>query len=170
MPTKIPTKLIFGIRTSQATRLIVSDGPTSTPVPLLVTTRDKPGQACIPCEGGVWTVDLPLGDHVVSIEISNEDDWFDETLRFSVNPSASIVSLGPQGAIPVPSIASWSVMEGSTNEGGGSNPKDPWPPPGVASLFTLNDNQWLTDTLRSKREQILLFRDGPVLRRAPKEV
>src|SRR4051812_9341052 len=113
-PMAIPTKLIFGIRTSQATKLVVTGGPTSTTLPLLITTRDTPTETSVPCTQGGWTADLMKGDHMVRIEISNENDWFEGMLKFAVSPGAAIVWYGPKGETSELAIDSWSAMEGTT--------------------------------------------------------
>ena len=150
------TRLIFGIRTSQTTELVVTGGPASTTLPLWITTRDGPGKISVLREQGTWTAHLPQGDHVVRIEAPKPDDWFEEHLNFTVSRGAVIVST-PKAQPDL--LVYWSVM---AEEGGGSDPKDPWPPPRQTTQLTLDDDQWFTDTLHAARANVAIIRSAPI--------
>ena len=160
MATPIPTKLIFGIRASKATQLVISGGPAGKALPLRLTTRDG-GDTSVPCDNGTWTVPIAQGDHIVRIETPNESDWFEGILQFTVAPQAAIVFHGPERPESEHVTTAWSATQGTTGGPLGNDPKDPWPPPELNAVVTLDDPQWLTDTLHEARQNIAIVKQAP---------
>jgi hypothetical protein len=156
-----PTKLIFGVRVSQATKLDVDGGPHGKPLPLWLTTRDRGEATDVACEQGTWTVELSQGDHMVRILAPAPDDWFDGVLRFTVAPEAAIVFYGPPRPRAEYALLAWRATEGTTGGLYGSDPKDPWPPPLDTVIAPFEDAQWLTETLRDARKDIAITRGSP---------
>jgi hypothetical protein len=82
-------------------------------------------------EGG-WEITLAEGDYILTIEME-EEAWFSGTLQISVvnQDDVNFVFHGPETEPPnAHDTVAWTDSSALV----GSDPKDPWPPPGQNTL------------------------------------
>jgi hypothetical protein len=152
MPTEM--KLIFGLRASQPTGLVITIKPKVEALPLWVTSRNPPGTMSRPCEGGTWTVELAEGDHVGWIE-----GELDRSLQLTLTAQATIIICEPKFPPAVEcKLKAWSVTPSDIVSLSGNDPKDPWPPPGLNALLPPGDTDWFTKELSNARQKIEITR------------
>ena len=126
----MPTVIIFGLDVSGNLSLSIEgpylDPPGGTLPPMSVTTGGSTSQYA--AKDGRWQVDLSSGQHLVRIE-EGADEVRGSAVA-TITPAASggtgvFVSHAQAGDNPPPFV-------GWTATAAGSDPKDPWPPPGAS--------------------------------------
>lgn len=155
----VACRLLFGVRTIGSTRLRVESQPKDPAPPLLIRTRDpqtdtgsEPDKE-IGFLDGAWSAELGAGDHVIRIDLpENLAGWFDDKVTFTLEPGAVCVRYNGKQADPRSEerTVAWEAGSGYAGDSSlkpalGSDPKDPWPPPG--ELVSLPDRTWFTAQL-----------------------
>lgn len=130
------TYFICGVRVEGTTTLEIKlCGDATEPTPALQHLARGGRGETIAGNKGQWIVALETGDHIIRIEHEEyETTWPGVTL--SLSPGGILVTSPTKDA-----FSAWQA------ELGGSDPKDPWPPP--ATVQTLSDAQWFQQTFGS---------------------
>jgi hypothetical protein len=131
------TYFICGVRVKGTTRLEIKlRGGATAPTPALRHLAQSGHEQTVTGDNGRWTVALEAGDHIICIEHEEygPDEWPGVTLEL------------PPGGILVTSRTK-NKPEAWQAEVGGSDPKDPWPPPGAVQ--SLDDARWFQQTFGS---------------------
>lgn len=127
----VVTKLITGIHCTSPVTLFVEGTPNDPAPPLVVLERGSSTPVTIyynSTSGGWTTPELEDTDYIMSMSMDDED-WFEDTLDISVVGEGDVVFVfhGPETAPPNEhQTVAWTASTALV----GSDPKDPWPPPG----------------------------------------
>jgi hypothetical protein len=152
---KIPTKLLFGIRTSQTLSLVVTAaGTLPAQLPDLQITSAGQERA-IRWSGNDWTVTLASGEHTVRLT-ADGDRWFDGAVTFTLSAPATIVSRASRTG----PLVTFTETTGTATPA--EDPKNPWPPPRKAASTPLVEPTWIGTTLTTLGEQVSTDRSAHV--------
>ena len=131
------TYFICGVRVEGTTKLELQlRGGATAPTPALRHLARSGREQPVTGDNGRWSVALEAGDHIIRIEHEEYAESVWPGVTFTLSPGGILVRSPPQ-----------SKLEAWQADAGGSDPKDPWPPPGAAQ--PLPDAQWFQQTFDS---------------------
>lgn len=141
------TFFICGVRIGgPATGTIVTNGTLASPAMVEIWARDG-GPVAVGGSVGNWTISLNEGDYVIRVTAPFDDSLPGDGTELVLAYSDPVL-VGEQVA-----TQTWTSAKAST----GSDPKDPWPPPGAYTKIA--DTKWFQDTLATI--EVVTPKSGP---------
>lgn len=146
------TRLMFGIRTSEAVSLTITAEGQLPPQPPALRIKTGEQDLEIQCSNNAWVVALGAGEHIAYMPAPG-DRWFEGQLTFTLSAPVTIVSYKDATRAQ---LVSWIDNSGILKDS-----KNPWPPPreGNADLAPPAPSTWL-GTLTTMAAEVPPERSG----------